>query len=204
MTKSSFFSIYSAIYCERKYYSPESNKSHSYHNLEDKVLSMPALNGGVLLKIWEAIFIVCTHEKWERIVYNGGMPQQHDNEESCHQLLYERRLRISCKIGVKAWFALKGLAVMNGIMNVVLPFNIVYLFISNVHDLWLRLLLHYLGDVLVFSRSRSRELIVVISILEIVIAVSIAVLIFAVASIPSLIACIESLHITLFVLTWKI
>lgn len=133
------------------------------------------------------------------------MPEQYDYEESCHQLLCEGRLRISSDTGtVEACLALYGLAVMKWILNIIWSFTIVNLFISNVHDLWLRLLLHYLGDILVFSRSLSRELIMVISFLVKVIVISIAVLIFTVAAIPSWIASIESLHITFFVLTWKI
>ena len=65
----------------------------------------------------------------------------------------------------------------------------------------MRLLLHYIGDVLVFSCFRSSELIVMISFLVKVIVLSIAVLIFVVAAIPYWIASIESLHITFFVLT---
>jgi hypothetical protein len=61
----------------------------------------------------------------------------------------------------------------------------------------MRLLLHDLGDVLVISRFCANELIAVTLILRIVILRSIGALFFTAVVVPSLIASIKSLHITM-------
>lgn len=132
------------------------------------------------------------------------MPQQHDYEESCHQLLCESRIRTACKTAVvQACLTLQGIAVVKWIMNTIVRFGIVNLFISNIHDLWMRLLLHYSGDILVFSKSATFGNLIMRAAWEIVILPSIATHHFLAAFIPSSIDGIESLH-SIFALVWKI
>lgn len=133
------------------------------------------------------------------------MPQQYNYEESCHQLLCQCRFRISCKtIALKALLALQGLAIVKRILYIAWGLSMVYLFICHIHDLWLRLLLHYLGDVLVISRSSSKKLIALTSVIRLVIERWMIATIFTALPIPSLIASIESLHITMLALSWDI
>ena len=140
------------------------------------------------------------HKERERVVYYGWMPQQHDHKEGRHQLLSESRIRALSKSWViKTCLAL---GVAKCIMIAVVYFSIINLLVSDIHDLWMRLLLHYLGDILVVSRSHRINLILVPSPLRIAIFPPIAANHFLAAFIPSPIDCIEPLHI--FALVWNI
>ena len=133
------------------------------------------------------------------------MPQKYNYEESCHQLLYQCRFSINCKTSAfNAWLALQSLAIVKRILHIALALSMVYLFICHIYDLWLRLLLHYLCNILVISRYCSKKLIALTSVLRIVIERCIVAPIFTALPIPSLIASIESLHITMLALAWDI
>ena len=70
---------------KRKEDAPDQDQREGDGELKDEVDSIPALNASVLPQIVLPVLVFDASKKGEAVVYNCGLPNQEDDEESSHE-----------------------------------------------------------------------------------------------------------------------